>query len=173
MEPRSYDIFQRGLSYPYLPEGWVEVSSLPCCHNEGVVACVFWEKLAGRLPASVVLRDGRCTAFMAWMSINAGHVLVEDRAAHLADLPEDTGTHMFRTARKVAAALYESGLDCEGVNLFLADSEAAGQEVFHVHLHVFPRFDGDGFGLRFGPGYADRPDRKELERAAKRTIDAL
>jgi histidine triad (HIT) family protein len=140
-----------------------------------VVACAFCEILAGRLPASVVLRDGSCTAFMDIQPINAGHVLVvpEEHAAHLADLPEDTGTHMFRTAQKVAAALYESGLDCEGVNLFLADGEAAGQEIFHVHLHVFPRFDGDGFGLRFGPGYADRPDRKELEETAKRIRDAL
>jgi diadenosine tetraphosphate (Ap4A) HIT family hydrolase len=45
---------------------------------------------------------------------------------------------MFRTAQKIADALYESGLACEGVNLLLADGEAAGQEVFHVHLHGFP-----------------------------------
>jgi len=45
---------------------------------------------------------------------------------------------MFRTAQKIAVSLYESGLDCEGVNLFLADGETAGQEVCHVHLHVFP-----------------------------------
>jgi histidine triad (HIT) family protein len=137
--------------------------------------CVFCGLLAGRLPASVVLRDGNCTAFMDIQPINAGHVLVvpDDHAAYLADLREDTGAQMFRTAQKVAAALYESGLDCEGVNLFLADGEVAGQEVFHVHLHVFPRFAGDGFGLRFGAGYTDKPDRDQLERAAKRIIDAL
>ena len=80
---------------------------------------------------------------------------------------------MVRIAQKVAAALYERGLDCEGVNLFSADGEAAGQEVFHVHLHVFPRFDGDGFGLRFGPGYADGPGREALEETAKRIRAAL
>ena len=137
--------------------------------------CVFCGILAGRLPASVVLRDGRCMAFMDIQPVNAGHVLVvpEDHAPRLADLPEDAGVHMFLTAQRVAAALYGSGLDCEGVNLFLADGEAAGQEVFHVHLHVFPRFDGDGFGLRFGPSYADRPGRRELEEAAERIRDAL
>ena len=140
-----------------------------------VDGCIFCEILAGRLPASVVFRDGICTAFMDIQPINVGHVLVmpEDHGAHLAELPEDTGAHMFRTAGKVATALYESGLDCEGVNLFLADGEAAGQEVFHVHLHVFPRFVGDGFGLRFGPGYANIPDREDLEGAAKRLRDAL
>jgi histidine triad (HIT) family protein len=137
--------------------------------------CDFCGILAGRLPASVVLHDGRCMAFMDIQPVNAGHVLVvpEDHAPRLADLPEDAGVHMFLTAQRVAAALYGSGLDCEGVNLFLADGEAAGQEVFHIHLHVFPRFDGDGFGLRFGPGYADRPGRRELEGTAERIRDAL
>src|SRR5262249_857015 len=61
-----------------------------------------------------------------------------------------------------------SGLKCEGVNFFLADGEAAGQEVFHVHLHVLPRFAGDGFGLRFGPHYANKPKRRELNEIADR-----
>jgi len=107
--------------------------------------------------------------------INAGHVLVvpDEHAARLAHLPEDTGARMFRIAQRISAALYASGLDCEGINLFLADGEAAGQDVFHAHLHVIPRFAWDGFGLRFGPGYADRPDRESLEVAAKRIRDAL
>jgi len=49
----------------------------------------------------------------------------------------------------------------------LADGEAAMQEIFHVHLHVFPRFKGDGFGLKFSPEYyTGRPERSELDRAA-------
>jgi diadenosine tetraphosphate (Ap4A) HIT family hydrolase len=55
----------------------------------------------------------------------------------------------------------------------LADGEAAGQVVFHAHLHGFPRFDGDGFGLRFGPGYAIGSDREELEEAPNRIKGAL
>jgi histidine triad (HIT) family protein len=107
--------------------------------------------------------------------INAGHVLVvpDEHATSLADVPEDTGARIFRVAQQVTSALYGSGLDCEGVNLFLADGEAAGQEVFHVHLHVVPRFEGDGFGLRFGPDYANVPDREELEEAAKRIRGVL
>jgi histidine triad (HIT) family protein len=137
--------------------------------------CVFCEILAGTLPASFVFRDGICTAFMDIQPINRGHVLVvpNEHAAYLSELPEDTGAHMFRIAQRVTSALYESGLDCEGINLFLTDGEAAGQEVFHAHLHVFPRFAGDGFGLRFGPGYAERPSREELEKAAQHIRDAL
>ena len=141
----------------------------------GMDDCAFCGILAGRLPASVVMRTAGCTAFMDIQPINAGHVLVvpDNHAASLADLPEDAGADLFRTARKIAAALYGSGLRCEGINLFLADGEAAGQEVFHVHLHVIPRFEGDGFGLTFGPDYADRPGREELERAARRVRGAL
>ena len=56
-------------------------------------------------------------------------------------------------------------LRCEGVNFLLADGEAAGQEIFHVHLHVFPRHAGDGFELRFSPNNSVRP-RIELDQAA-------
>jgi histidine triad (HIT) family protein len=57
-------------------------------------------------------------------------------------------------------------LRCEGVNLFLADGEQAGQEVPHVHLHVIPRFRGDGFSLKLPPGYGRHPERSELDRIA-------
>jgi histidine triad (HIT) family protein len=53
-----------------------------------------------------------------------------------------------------------SGLRVEGVNLFLANGESAGQEVFHVHLHVLPRYRGDGFRLSFDAQY---PERAELD----------
>ncbi|HEY8724729.1 MAG TPA: HIT domain-containing protein [Gaiellaceae bacterium] len=56
-------------------------------------------------------------------------------------------------------------LRSEGVNFFLADGAAAGQDVFHVHLHVFARFAGDGFGLQLPPDHAIRP-REELDAAA-------
>ncbi|MCC9738652.1 MULTISPECIES: HIT family protein [unclassified Streptomyces] len=54
---------------------------------------------------------------------------------------------VWRAAHRLGRGLRLSGLRCEGVNLFLADGEAAFQEVFHVHLHVFPRFTGDPFRI--------------------------
>ena len=99
--------------------------------------------------------------------VTEGHMLVIPRA-HATDLaglePED-GAQIFRVGQAAAASLRNSGLRCEGVNFSLAGGEAAGQEVFHVHLHVFPRFAGDGFGLRMPPGYAVWP-RSELDAAA-------
>lgn len=76
------------------------------------------------------------------------------------------GCQLFSIGQRIAAALRESGVSCEGVNLLLADGEAAGQEVFHVHLHIFPRFKGDGFGYKFPARYVDRPERSELDAVA-------
>jgi histidine triad (HIT) family protein len=137
--------------------------------------CIFCDILAGSLPASMVYQDDRCAAFMDIQPVNPGHVLVipNDHAAYLADLDEDTGAQMFRVAQCLADALRHSGVRCEGVNFFLADGEAASQEVFHVHLHVFPRYHGDGFGLQFGPAYLDKPARSELDEVAEKIRAAL
>jgi len=130
--------------------------------------CVFCRILAGELPASFVYRDEHCAAFMDIRPVNPGHVLVIPirHAAYLADTDAATAGRMMQLAHRLAAALRASGLRCEGVNLFLADGEVAMQEVFHVHLHVLPRFAGDGFGLRFGPHYGQRPPREDLDAAA-------
>ena len=111
--------------------------------------------------------DERTVTFMDIRPVVRGHMLVVPRAhaPYLADLDPEDGAAVFRAAQLAGAALRASSLRCEGVNLFLADGEAAGQEVFHVHLHVIPRHAEDGFGLRFPPDYAVRP-RAELDEAA-------
>ena len=132
------------------------------------VDCVFCKLLSGELESSVVHRDDLCAAFMDIQPVNPGHVLVvpNRHAPSLADLNDDEGPRIFVVAQRVASALRKSGLKCDGVNFFLADGEAAGQEVFHTHLHVLPRFPNDGFGLRLPPGYSQRPERKELNEVA-------
>lgn len=131
-------------------------------------SCIFCDILAGRAPASFVYRDDICSAFMDIRPINPGHLLVipNVHAASLDRLDPQVGAHLFQVGQQMAAALRQSGLRCQGVNLFLADGEAAGQEVFHVHLHVIPRFVGDGFGLRFGPHYGRMASRAELDAIA-------
>jgi len=132
--------------------------------------CVICKLLSGELEVTVIHQDDLCVAFMDIQPINPGHALVVPRkhASYLADLEAEDGAQMFRVAQRVAAALRECGVKCEGVNFFLADGEAAGQEVFHVHLHVFPRYSGDGFGLNLPPDYQDRPPREELNDIAQR-----
>ena len=122
--------------------------------------CVFCAIVAGTEPASVVYEDEALLAFLDIRPVTTGHLMVIPKAhsPYLAALNEETGGRMFITAMRLAQALRTSGLPCEGINLFLADGEAAGQEVLHVHLHVFPRFAGDTF--RIDADWSVRPSRR-------------
>ena len=131
--------------------------------------CIFCEILQGTAESSFVYRDNLVTAFMDIQPINPGHLLVipNAHAAYLTDLQPGTGAHMFTVVQKLAQGIRDSDLPCEGINLFLADGEAAMQEVFHVHLHIIPRWAGDGFGLTFPERYLTRPPRLKLDAAAE------
>ena len=132
-------------------------------------SCIFCDIVTGREPESTVSHDEVCCAFMDTQPVNPGHVLVvpNKHVASIDDLDEEVGGHLFAIAQRITRALRRSGVRCEGVNLFLADGKAAGQEVLHVHLHVFPRFAGDGFSLHPGPNYTDLPTHTELNALAR------
>jgi histidine triad (HIT) family protein len=134
-----------------------------------VETCVFCELVAGKRPISVIGETQDVLAFMDIQPVNPGHVLIipKRHAAYLADLDPTLAGHILAMGMRVAAALRACGVRCEGVNLFLADGEAAGQEIFHAHLHVFPRFIGDGFGLKFSPSYFVLPSRADLDEVAE------
>ena len=129
------------------------------------MSCVFCDIVAGVAPASFVGRDDLCTMFLAIQPINQGHLLVVPNAhvTNLADLDPAIGAKLFCAAQRAAAALRVSGVPCDGIDLFLADGAAAGQSVFHVHLHVIPRRVSDGFGFTYPPRYHDKPPRHELD----------
>lgn len=129
---------------------------------------MFCAIVARDTPASVVASDEHVLAFCDLQPVHPGHLLVVPRehAADLATLPAATGQRMFAMAQRLAAALRASGLRVDGVNLFLADGAAAGQEVGHVHLHVVPRHTGDG-ALRIHAEWS-LPPRAELDGVAER-----
>ena len=127
--------------------------------------CVFCALVAGEREASVVYDDDRLLGFMDLHPVNPGHVLLvpKEHATAIADVDEDTGAHVFRIAMRMQQAIRRSGVRCEGINLFVADGEAAFQDVFHFHLHVIPRFEGDPFKIEADWKAAPR---SELDRAA-------
>jgi histidine triad (HIT) family protein len=128
--------------------------------------CVFCEIAAGRGRASIVYEDDLVIGFLDISPINLGHTLIIPRAhaSSLAELDEATGRWLFTVAQRTAAAIRTTDLRCEGINLWLADGEAAFQDVFHVHLHVIPRFEGDGF--RFAITDRPQPSRSDLDEIA-------
>jgi len=125
--------------------------------------CVFCAIVAGTAPVSMIYADAEVLAFLDIRPITPGHLLVipKRHVPLLADLDEATGARMFRVAMRLARTVRASGLRCKGINLFLADGEAAGQEVFHTHLHVIPRFADDGF--RIEEDGSSMPPRAELD----------
>ena len=137
--------------------------------------CAFCNIVRGAAPSSKVYADDLVMAFMDIQPVNEGHVLIVPRAhaACLAELDAETGAHLFRVAMELSKAVRQSGVRCEGVSLSLADGEAAGQEVFHVHLHLIPRYRGDGFGFRFPADYGILPDRSTLDEVAAEIRQAL
>lgn len=137
--------------------------------------CVFCQIIKGDAPASIVYSDEKVIAFMDAFPVNLGHVLVVSKAhlSGLSDLDEETGAHMFRTAMRIVNAVKNSGVKSDGVNLLLSDGEAAFQEIFHVHLHIIPRFRGDGFSIRFGRQFREKPIAEELDEIASKIRKAL
>ena len=161
----EWSIARRGL----FPSGlWVDATEGLVVRSIGMGDCLFCLLAAGKAEVSIVHEDQRTVTFMDIQPAVRGHMIIVPRrhAAQLADLDVEDGAQLFRVGQLAAAALRASELRCRGVNFLLADGEAAGQEIFHVHLHVFPRFEGDGFGLRFSPQYSVRP-RAELDQAAR------
>ena len=127
--------------------------------------CVFCSLVAGEAEASVVYEDERLLGFMDLHPVNPGHVLLvpKEHATSMAEVDEDTGARAFRVAMRMQQAIRASGVRCEGINLFVADGEAAFQDVFHFHVHVIPRFAGDPF--KISADWKEAP-RSELDRVA-------
>jgi diadenosine tetraphosphate (Ap4A) HIT family hydrolase len=129
--------------------------------------CIFCQIIAGESPASLFYDDDTVIGLMDISPVTNGHAMIIPKihAPNLADMDEETGKHLWMIAQRTAAAIRKSGVRCEGINLFLADGEAAFQDVFHVHLHVFPRYKGDRF--KIDANWDTNPTRAELDRVAK------
>lgn len=130
-------------------------------------SCVFCKINDGAIPASWVYRDHMVMAFMDIQPVNQGHTLLVPtaHAPNIADLDDSTTARLFALARRITRSLYKT-LECDGVNWLVADGEAAGQEVFHFHLHLIPRRHSDGFGFRFPNDYTELPTRQSLDSTA-------
>ena len=134
--------------------------------------CPFCTIVDGDAPASVVHETDDTLAFMDIAPVTEGHALVIPKAhsAGLDGLDPDTGGRLFQVGQEIAAALRASDVPTEGINLFLADGEVAGQEVFHVHLHVIPRTGDDDVVLGFE---RSDPERERLDDLADAVASEL
>jgi len=110
--------------------------------------CIFCAIVAGRAPAEVIFEDEETIAFMDVNPANPGHILVIPKR-HVRDiykLDEETAAAVMRTTVRVARAI-RAALKPDGMNLLQANGRTAGQSVFHFHVHIVPRWHGDGLRL--------------------------
>lgn len=141
----------------------------------GDANCKFCRILAGELPASIVYEDDTCVAFMDIRPVNPGHLLVVPRwhAKLISGLDASTAGHLLVVGAMIGTAIRGSDIRCDAISYTIADGEAAGQEVPHVHLHCIPRFAGDGFGPRFPRSHGMFPKREALDKMASQIESAI
>ena len=133
--------------------------------------CVFCNIVAGQIPSAKVHEDELTLAFMDIGEVNPGHVLVaaKPHVENIFGLDDTLAAAVFRTAARVARAV-QKAYSPEGVTLYQANGSAAGQTVFHFHLHLVPRYDKDGMRLTWP---TKTPPREQLEANAAKLRAAL
>lgn len=137
--------------------------------------CIFCRIVAGDAEASIIFKDEFVTVFLDIRPVIQGHSLVVPNVHYskLGSIDQIHAREMFVAGQRIGDAIRSSDLRCEGINLFMADGSAAGQTVFHCHLHVIPRYVGDGFSPRFPVGYGKQPARSELDRIAAKIAASM
>lgn len=112
-----------------------------------MVDCVFCKIVRGELPAHVVYEDSETVAFLDLYPMTDGHTLVIPKlhAARLSELPPALVGKLFQTVQRVSEQIARA-LGAPALNIGINDGRAAGQAVPHLHVHLIPRFPGDGGG---------------------------
>ena len=126
--------------------------------------CVFCRVIAGQIPATVVHEDEHTFAFMDIGQVNPGHVLVAAKAhvENIYGLDDAQASALMRAAARVARAVRDAFAP-EGLSVYQANGKAAGQTVFHFHIHLLPRHEDDGMALTWPE---KNPPRERLEEYA-------
>ncbi len=127
--------------------------------------CIFCKIVAGDIPSLKLLETEKILAFMDINPFNDGHCLVIPKAhsENLFAASEEDLAACIKAVKSVATAV-ETALSPAGINIMQANGAAAGQSVFHYHMHIFPRAPNDGASFNWGykPGDMDR--LKEIQR---------
>jgi len=101
--------------------------------------CTFCKIVRKEAPASPVYEDDKVIAFLSIQPINIGHTLVVPKKHYenIYEIPEEEGAHLYKIVKKVAYAV-KNAVSAEGVRIVQNNGEAAGQVIFHLHVHVIP-----------------------------------
>ncbi len=140
------------------------------------MGCIFCKIIEGESPASIVYEDDETIAFMDIYPVTRGHTLVVPKAhaSGLFDISPELCARTMRTAAAVSRAIRDA-LQPDGMNLWQSTGRAANQAVFHFHMHLIPRWYGDGLTAPHGRARATREvleDTSDRIRAAMNSRDS-
>lgn len=125
--------------------------------------CIFCKIANGEIPSATLYEDEEFRVILDLNPASKGHALIlpKKHAADFFDLPDETAGRAIILAKKIASVLKE-GLHADGINVVQNNGEAAGQTVFHYHMHLIPRYQGDTVNVNWISGTLTEEDKKEI-----------
>ena len=126
--------------------------------------CVFCRIAQKQVPASLIYEDEKALAFLDVRPLSEGHTLIIPKAHYetVFDIPQELITYLHGITKRVALAV-KKATEADGISIIQQNGEAAGQEVFHLHVHIIPRYEGQKL-----PSFSDvkETDREKLSQTA-------
>lgn len=133
--------------------------------------CIFCKIAAGEIPSKTLYEDEEFRIILDLGPATRGHALIlpKNHYRNLFDLPEEDAKKVMALAKKMVLQMREK-LNCDGFNLVQNNEETAGQTVFHFHMHLIPRYEGDEQSIGWKPG---KPQDAELEAIRKEIVEKI
>ncbi len=133
--------------------------------------CIFCKIIAGEIPSATVYEDDYYKAIMDISPAAKGHIVIlaKNHCANLFELDDESAAKGLIVARTLATAM-KNELGCDGINLLQNNGEAAGQTVFHYHMHLIPRYNGDSIAMTWSHGKYEIGEMADLAAAIKERL---
>ena len=133
--------------------------------------CIFCKIANGEIPSATVYEDSVCRVILDVNPANKGHALIipKEHFDDIYSIDAETAAKIFTIANEVAKA-QKAELNPDGLNILQNNGEAAGQTVFHFHMHLVPRYIKDNVTMTWIPGKADTEELSTLSKALRKRI---
>lgn len=128
--------------------------------------CIFCKIANGEIPSKTLYEDERFRVILDLGPATKGHALIlpKDHFSNLFELPDETAGEVMKLARRMAVQMKEK-LHADGFNLVQNNGECAGQTVMHFHLHLIPRYEGDGLHILWKPVETTQEELEQIKNA--------
>ena len=125
--------------------------------------CIFCKIANGDIPSSTIYEDDFFRVILDLSPATKGHALIlpKQHMADIFEMNEDCASKIFVLATRIAKAM-KSALGCDGFNIVQNNGAIAGQTVFHFHMHLIPRYNGDGQTIGWNPGTSEAEERDAI-----------